>query len=180
MNSVRSLIAASALCIAFFGNALADSEKFLTEETVRAVLQQSATAPAMEFSDYEAFMHRTAHKTYIGKMNITATRDGVANPPSTITSGYDDLVRGARHAYDSVQNAYIEQSIHEIKISPDGQKATIIHDLLVEGQTAGTGENDTAPVMADSYTKCQDEMIFTPGTGPQIIRSDCTQNITFK
>ncbi|MFN3827750.1 MAG: hypothetical protein ACK4NR_09025 [Micavibrio sp.] len=179
---MKSVIFFSAFCLSLGlpQIANANAEKFLTEESVMAVLQQSATAPTLEFADYEAFVRNTTHKTYVGKMNVTVTRDGETKPSSSQTHGYNEIINGTRHAYDSVQNAYIEQSVHEIKLTPDAQKATVVHDLLVEDQRMNPEDVDAAPIMSDSYTKCQDDFIFTPGIGPQIIRSDCTMNVTFK
>lgn len=158
----------------------AQADKFLTEESIRAYMEESLKSYMLDYPDYEAFLRRVSHKNFIATMDLTITLPGRDPVKNSVTMNYDEVIKAARNGYDSVQNAELEQVITEIKMTPDQQKATVAYTMTIINQSLGSAEQSTQSVMADSVTRCVDDLVFTPGTGPQVIKSACTTEVTAK
>lgn len=158
----------------------AQTDKFLTDDSIRAFMEESLKSYMLDYPDFEAFLRRSSHKNFIGTLDLTITMPGQAPVKNNVSMSYDQLIQSGRDGYNSVQNAELEQIISEITMAPDQQKASVAYTMTIVNQSFSFNEQPTQSVMADSVTHCTDDLVFTPGIGPQIIKSVCTTEVTIK
>lgn len=158
----------------------AQTDKVLTDATIRAFMEENLKSYMLDYPDYEAFLRRASHKDFVGTMDLTITLPGQPPVKNSVNMNYDQVIEAGRDGYNSVQNAELTQIINDIKMAPGQQKASISYTLTILNQLLSTNEPSGQSVLADSVTQCTDDLVFTAGTGPQIIKSVCTTEVTTK
>lgn len=179
MKQFRLLLSLLALSLLTAIPAYAQAVKWLTEDNIRSFIAESASVPQKSYDDYLAFIKKTTHEEYRGKimMNIT-----IPNSPPTqvpIDLDKDEVIKTAREGYDSSQGATTKQTIQEITISPDKKTATVKWTFTIINQKLPS-EADMQSTLADSTSICIDEVVYTPMIGVQVIKSDYKTDVTIK
>ena len=170
------LLAVSALSI---NSACAQETTGLTEESIRQFSHDTATASQKPYAEYLDFIKTTTNTDFHGQvsMNIHMPDNTIEKSPKPMDLDRTAMVSTAQVAYDSIQNATIEIIIHDIKISPDKKSAIVTSDVIVTNQEIITGEPPKV-ASANSKATCTDEVVFTAGIGVQLMKSNCTTELT--
>ncbi len=167
------------LCLALPHTASAQKQTGLSEESIRAYVQETETLHNKPFEDYLAFITKTTHDDY--KARILTTVHPLQGESIEMPMNIDKqaLLKSARDGYDSSQGATISQDILAITISPDKKTAVVKSRLSIKNQRLPEQEGLNS-MLSDMTSQCTDEIVFTPSVGIQVLKSDYISEMTIK
>lgn len=157
--------------------AYAQAVNKLTDNKVRNFY---AELPELFKKPYEQFL-----QTYDLRIapDLTYTSKTIINVPGQspmqtepVSMTKNDILGNARRAYDSAKGATLTNDIVRIGIAADGKSATVTSTSTVKGMNFPT--SDGSPMKADSVETCEDVVNLTDGGSVQVLKSNCTADIT--
>jgi|GEM_PF-5388526 hypothetical protein len=152
----------------------------LTEQSVRAFLDESISIYKKPYPEFLAFIEKTTHDDFDGQIVMTVHKGNEAPVQAPVSMDKQMILSTAREGYGDMKDAVITTDIHEIKISPDKKSATVKSTLSIKNQRIPAPEGSNITILGDSITQCHDEIVFTPGNGIQSFRARYVSDLTIK
>lgn len=167
----------AALCLA--APYAAQAQNGLTEESIRVFSEEGKTVFKKTFEQYRTFIERAMHDDYKANILTTVRQPLEAPIEMPLTLNKKNTLDMARESYDSMQGATITEKIESIVISPDKKSAIVKSRLTIINQQIIPAQSMSS-MLADTTTQCTDEIVYTPTTGIQVLKSDNISEMTIK
>lgn len=148
----------------------------LTESEIRDVYAQSATAHLKPFALYRDWAESHFHKNSRMTQTVTIKLPGASPVVESRTLSYRQLMEDLEENYKAMRGVTMKGEVTDVLMGPDGTTAKVKDKSIITGMSVPAG--DGKMLRGDGKSACDDEVVFTPGKGVQVLRSVCTLDLT--
>lgn len=153
-----------------------DAPSGLSEAGIRAFYAEAETIHHQPLDAYKAWVKNHLHEKARYTLTTTIKLPGASPVVTSRTVTNKEFLETIDENYKAMRGATVKEEVAEIVMAPDGKSAEVKEKSVITGMSVPVDKSKD--LRGDGTGACNDKLVFTPGTGIQVLSSVCTLDVT--